>query len=141
MAAVVFAAAIIYSSSKFRDTLCGAIDINIKDSNQISFISRNDVLQLIHNPSHEILGTPLNDIDINDMEIYLQQQPYIRQADIYKTVNGHLKVDIQQRKPIVEIITATNKNYYIDEDGTIFPGSQKGKAPNVMVANGFISDK
>ena len=141
VAAAIFAAAIIYSSSKFRDTICVAIDITIMDSSQVSFISRNDVLQLIHNPSHRILGTPLNKIDINEMELYLQQQPYIRQADIYKTVNGHLKVDIQQRQPIVEIITTSNKSFYIDEDGTIFPGSQKGKAPNVMVANGFINDK
>ncbi len=139
--AVIFAIAIIYSSSKFHDTLCKKIDINIKDSTEINFINDNDVLTIIHKDNPEILGQRLNEINLNDMETYLKQQPYIHQADIYKTVNGRLKVDITQRHPIVEIITNTNKSFYIDDEGTIFPSSTKANAPNVLVANGYINDK
>ena len=141
LGAAIFAIAIIYSSSKFRETICVSIDVTIKDSAEINFISYNDVLNIIHNDAHQILGTCLNDINLNDMETYLKQQPYIHQADIYKTVNGHLKIDIIQRHPIVEIITNTNKSFYIDEEGTIFPSSTKANAPNVLVANGYINDK
>ncbi|MBR6176548.1 MAG: hypothetical protein IKQ70_01530 [Bacteroidales bacterium] len=139
---VFFAAAVIYSSSKFRDTLCASIDVTIKDSAQIGFINYNDVLRIIHNSSKvSILGNKLSEINLDEMETFLKNQPYIRKADIYKTVNGHLKIDIQQRHPIVEIITNSNNSFYIDDDGTIFPASKKGRAPNIMVANGFINDK
>ncbi len=139
--AVIFAIAIIYSSSKYNDTLCKFIDIYINDSTEINFIDRYEVLPIIHKDNPHILGQRLNEINLNEMETYLKQQPYIHQVDIYKTINGRLKVDITQRHPIVEIITNTNKSFYIDEEGTIFPSSTKANAPNVLVANGYINDK
>ncbi|MBR4440620.1 MAG: hypothetical protein IKS00_03620 [Bacteroidales bacterium] len=141
IAALLFATAIIYSSSKFRDTNCESVDVTIKDSLVIPFINRNDVLDLIYSVSPQITGCRMSDINLNEMETYLQQQPYIRQADIYKTINGRLKIEIQQRHPIVEIITQEGSSFYIDEDGTIFPTSDKENAPNTLVASGYISQK
>lgn len=139
--AAVFAAAIIYSATKFRDADCVDIKINIKDTLIVNFIDDNDVLDMIYYITPNIKGCKMAEINLDEMESYLRKQPFIRHADVYKTVNGILKIDIVQRHPIVEIITNSNNSFYIDEEGTIFPFNANGNAPNVLTANGFIPDK
>ena len=61
----------------------------------------------------------------------------IRQAELYFTANGDLHVEVDQRNPIVRVINARGRSYYIDREGVIIP-----LAPNysshVLVASGEI---
>ncbi|MCQ2974506.1 MAG: hypothetical protein MJ211_06810 [Bacteroidales bacterium] len=137
--AITFAGAVMYSSSQFHETRCDYVDILIDDSTDIKFIDYNDVFQLIYSVNPDILGYKMCDINLFEIENFLKQQPYIKNVVVYKTINGHLKIEIQQRIPVLEVINRNNECFYIDQDGTIFPISTK-YAPKVIVANGFIKE-
>ena len=60
-------------------------------------------------------------------------------AEVYKTINGDIKVEIKQRIPILRIFT-DSLSYYIDEYGIIMPLPNKYR-PRVLPANGFIKHR
>ena len=58
---------------------------------------------------------------------------------IYITIDGRLKVEVKQRKPLVRIINDAGDSYYIDDEGKLMPLSDKYTA-KILVANGYISE-
>jgi cell division protein FtsQ len=67
------------------------------------------------------------------------EMPYIKDAQLYSSLDGTLNVDIAQRRPVVRIITRYNHSYYLDTDGYIFP-SRPGFTPHVLIANGYFTE-
>jgi len=58
---------------------------------------------------------------------------------VYKTVNGELKVDVKQRKPIARIFPNDQKSYYLGETGQLIPKSHK-YAARLLVVNGNLEE-
>ncbi|MBL4662780.1 MAG: hypothetical protein JKY22_04315, partial [Flavobacteriaceae bacterium] len=59
---------------------------------------------------------------LKEMESRLVQHPMVREAQVFVTVDGELRVKIEQRKPIGRV--AGSPNYYVDEDGDKMPLSK-----------------
>ena len=106
IAAVLFATAIIYSSSKFRDTNCVSVDVTIKDSATIHFIDRNDVLTLIYSVSPKIIGCRMNDIDLNEMETYLQHLALI--SHFMRCITGLFSINVERNMLVLCIALNIN---------------------------------
>jgi cell division protein FtsQ len=58
-------------------------------------------------------------LDLNKMEKRLSENPMIKNADIYVTVNGVLGAKVIQRRPIARVEGIPN--FYLDEDGKNMP--------------------
>lgn len=127
------------SLSKFHKTECVSIDISIKDSTELHFIDKNDVMALIYSVNSDILGYLMDSINIYSLENKLKEHPFIRNVAIYKTISGKLKIEVEQRHPVLMVINNNNRFYYIDSEGIVFQTSEKC-ASQVIVANGFIKD-
>ena len=50
-----------------------------------------------------------------------------------------VKVNIQQRRPVIRILTSADESYYIDEEATLMPLSENYTV-KVLVANGNITE-
>ena len=59
----------------------------------------------------------------------------IKTAEVYLTVNGKVKADILQRKPIARV--STNASYYIDDEGAFMPLSALHTA-RVPLVTGYV---
>jgi len=136
--AVVLIVVVYLSLSKFHDTLCHDIDICIQDSSQLNFISKNDVLSMIHENVEGIEGYKMDNVNIDSLSRLIKSNPYIRSVAIYKTISGVLKIDIRQRRPIL-LVMGNKQEYYIDEDGCVFPSSDKYPA-RTLVVTGCVQD-
>ncbi len=71
---------------------------------------------------------------INDM---VQEIPFIKHAEVYRTINGSLKVNAVLRDPLARIINSNNQSFYIDTEGKMFPLSDMFTA-RVMLVTGNI---
>ena len=60
-------------------------------------------------------------LDLNRLESELIANPYIRNANLYVSVNGEVGVNILQKKPLARV--QTNESFYIDEEGKAMPTS------------------
>jgi cell division protein FtsQ len=128
-----------FVSARYNDRICEQINVKIIDSLTNRFVTAGDITDILLEKKPGILGYPLKGINTLELGKILNEESFIKHADIYKTVNGALNVDIVQRKPILRIINRQGKSYYLDKDGVILPVSGKFTS-RVLVANGFISE-
>lgn len=94
------------------------IDIEFKDENRL-FITENTVNKLLILNNDSVASIGKETLDLNKMEKRLLENPMIKNADVYVTVDGVLGVNVIQRKPIARV--KGNPNFYLDEDGLSMP--------------------
>ncbi|MEA3318374.1 MAG: hypothetical protein U9R54_10495 [Bacteroidota bacterium] len=133
-----FIVALSFVSSKSKETLCNNVDVIIVDSLHNKFINSDDISRLLIN-SNNILGSPILEINTKKIEAIVKENTAIKNAEVFITNIGELKVEIDQRNPIMRIINKKGNSYYIDNDGYIMPLS-KEYTSHVLLANGNITE-
>lgn len=117
--------------------LCNGIDVVISDSIRTGFIDEGDIIRLLDNNEFDIRGVELNSINTKVLETAVNELPAVKRTDVYKTVDGKLKIEIDQREPILRVIDRNGSQLYIDTDGFYLPISEKHTS-HVLIANGYI---
>lgn len=110
--------------------------IKIDFASENRFIDENDVLKEVIQKENDATRL-LNSLDVTQIEERLKNNFAIKNAQVYKTIDGKLEVSVVQNRPIVRIINNKNESYYIDEDGFLMPTSTKFTA-RLLVVNGNI---
>ena len=129
--------AVSFINKKETMALCNTVKVNIADSTDNKFVVEQDILDFIEEQNLKVRGYPLNDINTYQLEQMVNKFPAVKNVECYKTIDGTLSINLNQRKPIVRIIDVKGNSYYIDSDGYILPLSQQYTA-HVIVANGNI---
>lgn len=118
-------------------SICKSLEINIKNDGNSFFVERSDITRLLNEHGTPVVNQPYSSIKIDELEKTLSNHPAVANAEVYEAVNGDVKIDIEQRKPIIRIFNVTNESYYIDETGRLMPLSDK-YTEKVLIANGNI---
>jgi cell division protein FtsQ len=118
---------------------CKSLDITIQQDEENFFVQPEDVKQLIFERGDSIINQPVSSVNVPELENALNSHAAISKAEVYVTVDGEVKVDVKQRKPIIRIIDKYNDSYYIDTEGRLMPLSDKYTA-KVLVANGNLRE-
>jgi cell division protein FtsQ len=124
---------------KHESTECRDVVININYPAKNYFITKQDIQNYIHRMGDSIKGRPLSRIDIETLELMIRNNPYVANAEVYMTLNGVVRIDVMQRKPIVRIQNRIGQRFYISDDGRLMP-LNPGKPALVPLANGEIND-
>ncbi|MDF1548988.1 MAG: FtsQ-type POTRA domain-containing protein [Bacteroidales bacterium] len=132
--------ALTFVSNKQENVLCTAINVKVSDTLENHIIDRNDVLQQLESDGQKILGQPIQNLNIAKIEKRLNDDPFIKHAEVYKEINGELTIEIEPRVPVIRIINASNQSYYIGQYGVLMPLSRKVQT-RLIIANGFINYK
>jgi len=128
-----------FVASEKKAIFCNAIKINIDNSCSHLFIHEQEVLSLLKKNEFEILGYPIQNIDITKIEDYLIANSSIKDAQVYKTIDGKLIIDIEQRNPILRIINYNYESYFIDDEGKLMPLSPN-YTPRILVVTGNVNE-
>jgi cell division protein FtsQ len=116
-----------------------ALDIDIENSDENSFISEKEVRDFFNDRKHPVISQRYSDLNINGMEAALNAHPAIERAEVSADLNGELDVKIVQRTPVLRVINKNGESYYIDSRSRIMPLNENYSA-RVMVANGEIDE-
>ena len=82
---------------------------------------------------------PAKDIDLRQLEHFLEDNSYIKNAEIYLDIKGKMWVEVEQHEPLVRIVSSSNASYYVSRSGIKMPTSSDFSA-RVPIASGFIAD-
>lgn len=126
-----------FVAEKKQHLVCNQVLVNVTDSARSGFISDKDILNLLQRKGIHLIGKNFNDIDLSAIENILNNYPPIEEAAVYKTLRGKVVIDISQRTPVLRIIDANNRSYYIDDKGYIMKLSGNYTS-RVIIANGHI---
>jgi cell division protein FtsQ len=99
-------------------TLCGEIKIRIVDSSDYHFVSKREIADLVSQTRTRIIGQPIRNIPLQDMEERIGKLRELKAAEVYTTIDGVLHVFADQRDPVMRVI-AGGGDFFVDEDGII----------------------
>ncbi len=128
-----------FTEKQRKQQQCQHILIRINDSSINHFIEPNDILQLLKDKNYKIINTNINNLPLNTMEQEIKNLSVVKDAQVYTTLDGNLCIEIKQRTPMFRIMNYSGESYYIDEDGVLFPLSDKYTA-RVLVVSGSINE-
>lgn len=115
---------------------CKSIEVNIVGETTTGFLHKNDIILKLKEKQN-ILGEPIEDVDIAKLEDLLMEFSAVRNAEIYHDLDGTLFIDVYQKSPLVRVLLNDGHSFYIDEDGEYMKLSDKYSA-RVIVASGNI---
>jgi len=120
-----------------KETLCKSLEIEFVNTGNQNIIGKEDVEHIVFSEYKNLLGNSIDNVNLGMLERKIEQYPSIRNAEVYKKINGILGIKIEQRKPILRVFSNFGKGFYIDEKGELFPLSKNGVI-RVLTANGNI---
>lgn len=119
---------------------CKAIEINITGADNNLFVDEADIMNSIKaieqgNP----VGKSIGSFNLEKMEAGLKKNIWVKGAELFFDNNEVLRVKVQEREPIARIFTAGGNTFYIDQELTMLPLSEKFSA-RLPVFTNFPSD-
>ncbi|MDX1773909.1 cell division protein FtsQ/DivIB [Oceanihabitans sediminis] len=123
-----------FSSAKNSKRIVSEPEIQFLGDNNL-FITHANVSKLLIQSQQIASNAPKEILDLNKMESALNSNPMIKSAEVYVSVNGELKAEVEQKNPIARI--STNTSYYLDDEGGYMPLSTN-HAARVPLVTGFV---
>lgn len=130
---------LIFSSKRADAVICNKVEVIVDDSLNYKFVTSAIIKKKMTEASKMPLGIPINSINTKELEDDIAKMVAVSDVQVYKSLNGVLRVQVKQRKPIVRIFNANNQSYYIDRDGRIMPTLTNFSA-HVLVVSGNIRE-
>ena len=131
---------LLVAAMKSKDSkACASVEINIEGATQHKFIKKADVLTVL-NQNNINAGKTLEDIDLRKAEKQLEQNAWIKDAELFFDNHQTLHVNISEREPIARVFTMSGNSFYIDSTGLRLPVNENATA-RVLVFTSFPSDK
>jgi len=122
------------------DTLCKSVDIEIVDNNDNLIINKEHIKKIVLHDYPNLVGSPIGDVNLSELEYKIEAHPAVKNAEVYKKINGILAIEIEQRIPIARVMPKNGKSFYLGYEGALMPISKIGSA-RVLVVNGNIDFK
>jgi cell division protein FtsQ len=98
---------------------CGGLNIIIRDSADYRFVTKREINRIIADGKVKFAGVPVNDLPLTKIEALISEVPELRMTEAYRTIDGVLHVEVDQRNPVLRLSTASGTEYYIDEEGYV----------------------
>lgn len=130
----------LYSFSNNRSThrnLKG-VDIIFKGE-ETHFVTSSDVKDIVTHKGGNITAQDRTTIDLSALEKGVLQNELIKEAEVYVTIDGVLKVEVNQKKAIGRVV-GEGESYYLDENGRQMPLSDNYAERVILVEGNIKSD-
>ncbi|GAB5399145.1 MAG: hypothetical protein Aureis2KO_07300 [Aureisphaera sp.] len=107
-----------FTQTRNKSRKLTGLEVHFTDENS-PFITLSTVNKLLIQNEDSVTSITKETLVLKEMEYRLLQNPMVREAQVFVTVDGKLGAKIEQRNPIARV--ADNPGYYVDEDGEKMP--------------------
>ena len=105
---------------------CKAIIITIESAGNQYFIDKNDIYAIVKMYGGDTNHTQLiTAIDIKKIELELEKQEWITNAELYFDNTNSLQIAVKERAPIARVFATNGSSFYIDSSCKVLPLSNK----------------
>lgn len=119
--------------------VCTEVNIQIADGAVKGFLDVQEIKRRLQRAHIYPLGERMSQVSVRQIEETIAQNPFVKNAQCYKTQTGHIHIVLEQRLPVIHIKADNGEDYYVDEQGTIMPRTML--ASDLVVATGAIKHK
>jgi len=96
--------------------------------------------KILNDIKKEIFQKDTNDMNLSDLETYLNKKNKVESAEVYFTIDKKLNINVKERMPILKVYNLKGDVFFLD---TNFVKIKKNFYKNLdcLIANGHIDDK
>ena len=132
--------AMFFLSGPDEEERCTAVELTVEQDNGSSmFVDAGDIEKILKNANVYPKGMLMKDVDTEKIEETIRGNEFISKVECYKSSNGKLCVNVEQRVPVIFVIPEGKDGYFVDAQGKIIPN--RNSATNLVVASGNIDEK
>jgi cell division protein FtsQ len=106
------------------DPVCKGIDVRIRNAEVAKLVTTEDLRKIIEQSKITGKGKPLNDGIAKKVLKLIESKGSLKDVLVYWTGDSILHVELEQRLPVLRILTAS-ASCYLDKEGIVFPSSPK----------------
>lgn len=129
-----------FIESQHKKITCKQLMVTIDYNDADPLISAEELDVIVYEAFDSVVGKKLTDIHSEEIENFVNEIDFVESAEVYSTINGTMRIKVDQRNPILRVINSSNENYYIDRKGYVLP-TRTGRSTRVLIASGSIPDK
>ncbi len=105
-----------------------SIDISIAQEEGNFFTDQLEVMDLMTlDKADYIVGVEVDEISPKILEKRVEENPFVKEAQVYRDLKGNLRVKVRQSKPIARV-PLDELDRYIDSEGNVLPVNAKHTA-------------
>lgn len=131
-----------FSYEKQNDKTCKGINVFIDDQFENYFVDENDVLNIVsNNRDDRLVGESFSNIELRTLEQRLVKHEFVRRAEVYKDLTGHLNIKVYQMRPVARLISSQLNDRYLNSVGEVIPVSSKYTARVMLISGDFANRK
>ena len=119
-----------------NNRLCTEVEVVIKDSLEEHFVGERELHEILRKKGIYPVKKKFASINTDEIEKAVLSNEMVANAEVYKTPSGIIKLEIEQKMPILRVM-GVKGNYYVDHRGKIMPISFRYVA-NVPIATGYV---
>ena len=122
-----------------KATVCTEVKIDINNEAAVGFVNPSEVKNILEKNRLYPLAKKMADVNSRAIEETLMKNPFVENAECYKTQSGHICISLHQRTPILHVMANNGDNYYLDTQGAFLPESKY--ATDMIIVTGNVSRK
>lgn len=121
------------------EAVCSKVNINIADSGTNGFLDAGTIKKNLQQAKcYPEINSPISDVNTRRIEeTLIERTPFVKTAECYKTVDGHVYITVTQRMPVIRIMAENGDNYYVDDNDRIMKGANY--TSDLIIASGCIN--
>jgi len=133
-----------FASSRQQEKICEKVTINIDNEYNNYFIGDKEVRGLLtRDGDRNLEGLPNQNIDLKNLEKRIEAHKFVKDAEVYRELDGNIHVSVKQTRPIARILRS-DQDVYVDAAGNILPLSDRYTARVIPITKSALlksSDK
>ncbi len=138
-AGLILIAGLLLAANRYHENLpLKEIMVLVVDGAEHPFIDANGVKTAMGEEGDSVLvGQRLDRIALDELEEKLEENPFVKTAEVYKSFSGVMTAEVSLKKPMARLINNTGSYIYLDDAGTKFPDSDLHSAYVLLVRGDF----
>ncbi len=110
----------LYGFAEKRHKSRNISEVKVKfTENENLYVTEEVVNKLLIQNNTSVSGIDKETLDLNRVESLLNKHEMIENAEVYLTLDGKLRADVSQRKPIGRAMGSSS--FYLDKNGNVMP--------------------
>lgn len=119
------------------EQVCTGVIIGFKGSTGGRYVGAKEVAsQMWPGGIPALKGHPLDELNLSLMEQRIEQDPWVRNAEIFIDATGRLQVEVEEHQPVARLFNRDGASFYIDENIRRIP-LNRYYTPNLPVFTGL----
>lgn len=130
-------ASVAFVNKRQQQRVCEKVYITIDNEYNNYFISDREIKNILTQyGDSKIEGLKINQINLKQLELRIKSHKFVQDAQVFRDLSGNVNIKIKQNRPIARIIHPdSEKDVYIDENGSVLPLSERFTARVIPVTS------